>query len=134
MKKVICSFVIAFIMGLSANIFAQKSTAYLTEKTVKKEVDERTAIVSFQLSNIADEQSKQKYQDSFKTYKGVQEVRATLQADNMASFSIKMLKKGTVEALQNMFLAAGIETVNIDGTTVETKEMANHIKAHKEKK
>lgn len=121
-------------MGFSLNAIAQKSTAFLLLKSSKQVVDERTAIVTFQLNNVSDEKTKQKFQDSFKTYQGVREVNATLQSGNMASFSLTMPKKGTSQALQNIFKTAGIETVNIDGKNVETYNLVNYINEQKEKK
>lgn len=137
MKKLIYSLVIALLMGLSVNTFAQKAPiatmAYLNVKTSKKVVDENTAIVTFQLNNITDATIMQKYKNSFAKFQRVKEVNASLQKGNMASYSIKMDKAGTLETLQKMFTTARIESVNVDGTVVPTKDLAKY-KQNKAKK
>jgi hypothetical protein len=134
MKKLALSLIIILTAGLSVNAVAQKSTAFLYMKTSKQVVDARMSLVTFQLNNVSDEITKLKFQDSFKATQQVLDVNGSLQAGNMATFSMKMPKAGSVQTLQSMFASAGIEAVNIDGTVVETKKMADYIKAHSEKK
>ena len=133
MKKLVYSLVITFLMGLSVNTIAQNAkqapvatVAYLNLKTAKKIVDEKTAIVTFQLNNISDESIKERYRNSFSKFQRVQEVTATLQKGNMASFSIKMDKTGTLPTLQKMLATARVESVNIDGKLVATKDLAKY--------
>jgi hypothetical protein len=127
MKKSALSLII-LIMGLSVNAVAQKSTAFLNMKTSKQVVDEKMSVITFQLNNVSDELTKQKFQDSFKANQEVHEVNGSLLAGNMASFSMKMPKDGSAQILQRMFTVAGIETVNIDGTVINTKELAKYKK------
>ena len=127
MKKLVYSLVITFLMGLSVNAFAQKAVAtmaYLNVKTSKKVVDDKTAIVSFQLNNISDEATLAKYKKAFSTQQRIQSVTTSLQKGNMASFSIKMDKTGTLETLQRLFVKAHIASVNVDGKVVATKDLA----------
>ncbi len=127
MKKLICSLVITLIMGLSVNAFAQKAgiatMAYLNVKTSKKVVDEKTAVITFQLNNITDASIMEKYRKSFTKFQRVQQVTATKQAGNMASYSVKMDKEGTLKSLQTMFATARIPSVNVDGKVVATKDL-----------
>jgi uncharacterized membrane protein YraQ (UPF0718 family) len=127
MKKLACSLVIALVMGLSVNTFAQKTTAFLNTQTSKKVLDERTALVTFQLDNVKDEQTKKQFENSFKAFKGVSEVTATLAPNNMCNYAVKMSKTETAESLQNMLAIAGIETANVDGQKVEVKNLAQHF-------
>ena len=127
MKKLIYSLVITFLMGLSVNTFAQKAVAtmaYLNVKTSKKVVDDKTAIVSFQLNNISDEATLAKYKKAFSTQQRIQSVTSSLQKGGMASFSIKMDKTGTLETLQRLFVKAHVASVNVDGKVVATKDLA----------
>ena len=133
MKKLAYSLVITFLMGLSVNAFAQKATppatmAYLNTKTSKKPVDEKTAIVTFQLNNITDASIMDKYKKFFTKYQRVQSVTATMEKGNMATYAIKMDKAGTLGALQGLFTSAHIESVNIDGQVLATKELAKYKK------
>jgi hypothetical protein len=128
MKKVLCSLMVALFMGLSVNSFAQKSVAFINMKTSKKAIDETTAVLSFQLNNVNDEQAKEKFAGSFKSFPGVTEVNASLLGNKVASYAVKMPKKGMAEAMQKMFEAAGIETVNIDGEIVATNELAAYFR------
>ena len=124
-------------MGLSVNAFAQKAPvatiAYLNVKTCKKVVDDKTAIVTFQLNNISDESTKDKYKNQFAKYQRVQSVTATLQKGSMASYSIKMDKAGTLETLQKMLTIARVETVNVDGKVVATKDLSKMKKENAKK-
>ncbi len=135
MKKLVYSLVITFLMGLSVNAFAQKTAiatmAYLNVKTSKKVVDEKTAIVTFQLNNISDANIMDKYKNSFAKYQRVQSVTTTMGKGNMATYAIKMDKAGTLETLQKMFAAARIESVNVDGKVVATKDLAKEKKSAK---
>ena len=135
MKKLIYSLVITFLMGLSVNAFAQKSiatVAYLNVKTSKKVVDDKTAIVSFQLNNISDDATAQKYKKVFSAQQRIQSVTTSLQKGNMATFTIKMDKVGTIETLQRLFMKAHVASVNIDGEVVATKDLVKY-KADKKK-
>ena len=114
-------------MGLSVNAFAQKSVstmAYLNAKTSKKVVDEKTAMVSFQLNNIADQATADKYKKLFSSQQRIISVTTSLQKGNMATFSIKTDKTGTLQTLQNLFMKAHVESVNVDGKVVATKDLA----------
>lgn len=136
MKKLVYSLVITLLMGLSVNAFAQKSVstmAYLNAKTTKKVVDEKTAMVSFQLNNIADQATADKYKKLFSEQQRIMSVTTSLQKGNMASFSIKTDKTGTMETLQRLFTKAHVESVNIDGKVVATKDLAK-LKADKKAK
>ena len=127
MKKLIYSLVITFLMGLSVNTFAQKAVAtmaYLNVKTSKKVVDDKTAIVSFQLNNISDEATLAKYKKAFSSQQRIQSVTTSLQKGNMASFSIKMDKTATLETLQRLFVKAHVASVNVDGKVVATKDLS----------
>lgn len=126
MKKLVYTLVITFLMGLSVNAIAQKAIAtmaYLNVKTSKKVVDDKTAIVTFQLNNISDEATLAKYKKAFSTQQRIQSVTTSLQKGNMASFSIKMDKTGTLETLQRLFVKAHIASVNVDGKVVATKDL-----------
>lgn len=135
MKKLIYSLVITLLMGLSVNAFAQNpktaTIAYLNAKTAKKVVDDKTAIITFKLNNISDATTMQKYKTAFSKYQRVQDVSATMQTGNMASYSVKMDKIGSGSALQGMLKAIGVESVNIDGKVIATKELANYKGAKK---
>ena len=127
MKKLIYSLVITFLMGLSVNTFAQKAVAtmaYLNVKTSKKVVDDKTAIVSFQLNNISDEATLAKYKKAFSSQQRIQSVTTSLQKGNMASFYIKMDKTATLETLQRLFVKAHVASVNVDGKVVATKDLS----------
>lgn len=126
MKKLVYSLVITFLMGLSVNAFAQKSVAtmaYLNVKTSKKVVDEKTAMVSFQLNNIADQATADKYKKLFSQQQRIMSVTTSLQKGNMATFIIKTDKEGTLETLQSLFTKAHVESVNVDGKVVATKDL-----------
>lgn len=126
MKKLVYTLVITFLMGLSVNAIAQKAVAtmaYLNAKTSKKVVDDKTAIVSFQLNNISDEATLAKYKKAFSSQQRIQSVTTSLQKGNMASFSIKMDKTGTLETLQRLFVKAHVASVNVDGKVVATKDL-----------
>ncbi len=127
MKKLIYSLVITFLMGLSVNTFAQKAVAtmaYLNVKTSKKVVDDKTAIVSFQLNNISDEATLAKYKKAFSSQQRIQSVTTSLQKGNMASFYIKMDKTATLETLQRLFVKAHVASVNVDGKVAATKDLS----------
>jgi hypothetical protein len=132
MKKIVCSLVLLFCIGLSYGSFAQKSMAILTRAS-KQTVNERTAIVTFQLDNITTEQVKQKFTDSFKAMKGVQDVNATMLSDGLASFSMKMPKSDSGMLLQNMFAQAGIESVSVDGKIIAVQNLTEYLKEQKSK-
>lgn len=127
MKKLICSFVITLVMGLSVNAFAQKAgiatMAYLSQKTSKTVVDDKTALVTFKLNNISDATIMNKYKNAFGKFQKVKEVKAVKGTDNMATYTIKMEKEHTLETLQSMFVQARIGEVNIDGKVMPTKEL-----------
>jgi hypothetical protein len=131
MKKLACSIMIALLMGLSVNTFAQKSVAILNTKTAKQVVDGRTAIITFQLTNVTDEISMNKFKDSFKASQGVQEVKASSEAGNIVTYSVKMTKQGAAQTLQAMFSSTGIESILIDGTSVDVRKLATHLKEKK---
>lgn len=136
MKKLVYSLVITLLMGLSVNAFAQKSVsnmAYLNAKTSKKVVDEKTAMVSFQLNNIADQATADKYKKLFSSQQRIMSVTASLQKGNMATFTIKTDKTGTMQTLQRLFTNAHVESVNVDGKVVATKDLAK-LKADKKAK
>ena len=136
MKKLVYSLVITLLMGLSVNAFAQKSVsnmAYLNAKTSKKVVDEKTAMVSFQLNNIADQATADKYKKLFSSQQRIMSVTTSLQKGNMATYTIKTDKTGTMETLQRLFMKAHVESVNVDGKVVATKDLAK-LKADKKAK
>ncbi|MFL5762678.1 MAG: hypothetical protein ACJ77K_01975 [Bacteroidia bacterium] len=129
MKKIASLFVIASFM-LSVNAVAQSSMAYLNTKTAKQEVDKQTIILTFQLDNV-DKTTQQKYADSFKKEQVVKDVTMKAgDAPNKIAYSLKMMKGGTMEALQRMFIKAQIPSVTIDGQVVATKDLV----AYKDKK
>jgi hypothetical protein len=134
MKKLACSLVIALVMGLSVNTFAQKTTAFIVLKTAKQVVDEKTAIVTFRLDNINDEQGRLKFQDLFKSSKGVLEVNSSMKPGNMAEYSLKVEKQGTLDLMAQVLTRAGVESVDIDGTPMPTRESVKYIKDHQAKK
>lgn len=129
MKKLICSLVITFLMGLSVNAFAQAkkagiaNTAYLSAKTSKKVLDAKTAEVTFQLNNITDASIMDKYKKQFEKFQRIQKVTATMGKNGMASYTVKMDKENTIGNLKNMFIKARIENVNVDGKVVPTVEL-----------
>lgn len=127
MKKLVYTLVITFLIGLSVNAIALNAVAtmaYLNVKTSKKVVDDKTAIVSFQLNNISDEATLAKYKKAFSSQQRIQSGTTSLQKGNMASFSIKMDKTGTLEILQRLFVKAHVASVNVDGKVVATKDLA----------
>lgn len=127
MKKLVYTLVITFLIGLSVNAIALNAVAtmaYLNVKTSKKGVDDKTAIVSFQLNNISDEATLAKYKKAFSSQQRIQSGTTSLQKGNMASFSIKMDKTGTLEILQRLFVKAHVASVNVDGKVVATKDLA----------
>lgn len=137
MKKLAYSLVITLLMGLSVNAFAQKSIstmAYLNAKTAKKVVDDKTAIVSFQLNNIADQATADKYKKLFSAQQRIISVTTSLQKGNMATFAIKTDKAGTIQTLQRLFMKAHVESVNVDGTEVATKDLIKYRDNQKAKK
>ena len=135
MKKLVCTLVVAFLMGVSLNALAQNAktatVAFLNPKTFKKVVDDKTAIITFQLNNISDAATMQNYKTAFSKYQRVQDVSATMQTGGMASYSVKMDKTGTPNTLQSMFKAVGVEFVNIDGEVIPTKELTKYKGSNK---
>lgn len=127
MKKLVYTLVITFLIGLSVNAIALNAVAtmaYLNVKTSKKVVDDKTAIVSFQLNNISDEATLAKYKKAFSSQQRIRSGTTSLQKGNMASFSIKMDKTGTLEILQRLFVKAHVASVNVDGKVLATKDLA----------
>jgi|GEM_PF-5119671 len=133
MKKLSCSLMIALLMGLSAHTFAQKSTAFLSAETSKQVVDDKTVMVTFRLDNITDDATRLKFENALKNGEGVQDVHSTQPQGNISVYSIKMEKMRTVERLEKILQQAGIETVNVDGTTMPTSELAKYKRAQKAK-
>ncbi|MCW3103911.1 MAG: hypothetical protein JWO09_2351 [Bacteroidetes bacterium] len=125
---------IALLMGLSANTFAQKSTAFLSAETSKQVVDDKTVVVTFRLDNITDDATRLKFENALKGGEGVLEVHSTAPQGNISIYTIKMDKQRTVERMEKILQQAGIETVNVDGTTMPTAELAKFKRALKAKK
>lgn len=128
MKKLVYSLVITFLMGLSVNAFAQKAIppatmAYLNTKTSKKVVDEKTAIVTFQLNNISSQAIVDQYKAAFAKNQKVEVVTAKMEKGNMGTFSLKMEKVGTIERLQKIFAKVQVASVTVDGVVVPTKDL-----------
>lgn len=138
MKKLAYTLVITFLMGLSVNAFAQKAPpatmAYLNVKTSKKVVDGKTAILSFELNNISDEATMKQYKDAFSKQQRIQSVTTILQKNNRASFSIKMDKANSLETLQKLLMKVRVESVNVDGKVVATKDLVKYRDESKAKK
>lgn len=125
MKKITLSLVFAFTMLLSVNAFAQKSVATINTSTGSKMVDEKTTIVTFDVSNVASEVAKKKIADAFKSCQSVFDASGTLHGTT-ATYSVKMAKTGSVRTMQAMLVKAEIETVNLDGTVVESAKLVEH--------
>jgi len=133
MKKLVYSLVVTFLMGLSVNAFAQKAAppatmAYLNTKTAKKVVDEKTAIVTFQLNNITSQAIVDQYKAAFAKNQQVEVVSTKMEKGNMATFSLKMEKVGTIERLQKMFAKIQVASVTVDGVVVPTKDLLTQKK------
>lgn len=135
MKKLVYSLVVTFLMGVSVNALAQKSVAFFDPKTTKKSIDEKSSLVTFQLDNIANDAAKQKFHNAFKANSQiVREVNSTLLAGGKASYTLKMDNQRMVPALQNVLLSAGIESLNVAGQVVATKDLVTYMKERKAKK
>ena len=52
----------------------------------------------------------------------------------MATFAIKTDKAGTIQTLQRLFMKAHVESVNVDGTEVATKDLIKYRDNQKAKK
>lgn len=133
MKKLVYSLVVTFLMGVSVNAFAQKAAppatmAYLNTKNSKKVVDEKTAIVTFQLNNITSQAIADHYKTSFAKNQRVEVVSAKMEKGNMGTFSLKMDKVGTAATLQKMFTKLLIQSVTVDGEVIPTKDLLKHKK------
>jgi len=89
--------------------------------------------VTFQVSNVANDAAKQKISDVFKTTQPVIEVSSSLQG-NIATYNVTMPKKGRVHTMQSMLVKAGVESVNVDGTVVESAKLAEYAKSKKASK
>lgn len=125
---------IALVMGLSVNTFAQKSTAFLNSESSKRVVDAKTVVITFRLDNITDDQTRLKFENALKSGEGVQEVHSTAPQGNVALYTLTIEKVRAVERLEKIFLGAGIETVNVDNKTMPTRDLAQYQHAQKAKK
>ena len=135
MKKISYLFALALGMLLSVNTFAQKSVVSYNTATGKQMIDEKTVAITFQLNNVPNETVKQKFESAFKNSNlGVMNVKSTLQSGGNASYTVTMPKQRHLATLQKMFLTSGIETVSIDGTSVETQKLVEYAQANKAKK
>ena len=139
MKKLIYSLAVTFLMGLSVNAFAQKVTppatmAYINTKTAKKPVDDKMAIVTFQLNNISSQEIADKYKTAFGKNQRGEVTSVKLEKGNMGTFSLKMEKVGTLELLQNMFTKIKVASVTVDGTVTPTKDLLKLKKSNTTKK
>lgn len=119
------SIVTAVLMFFSVSTFAQKSVASISTSTASKMIDEKTAVVTFQVSNIANDAAKQKMADTFKACQPVMSVNAALQGTT-ATYNVTMPKQGRAHTIQDMLVKAGVETITVDGKTVESKNFVQY--------
>jgi hypothetical protein len=131
MKKLICFMTIVLFTG--ANLFAQRSTAFITNG-FGKAIDENTFVAVFVLNNINNEATQKKFTDAFKSYPSVKDVKFTLETDKKAAYSVTMYKKQHLAALQKMFILAGIEDININGKVILTKDLMIYAEEIKKQK
>jgi|SRR6218665_443976 len=130
-KNFTYTLVAAIAMLLSVNAFAQKSIATVSTSTASKMIDEKTSVVTFQVSNVANEAAKQKMIAAFKSNQGVIDATGTLQGTT-ATYNVTMPKQGRMRTVQAILVKAGIESVNVDGTTVESAKLVEYAHAKKQ--
>ena len=117
-----------------ASLVAQNK-AYFDSKTAKQKVNERTVSFTFDVDNISNDQQRLVVNDKFKkSIKNVTAVTSTLTASNKAKYVAVMIRENHKETLKTMLLAAGIQTIIVDGKEVKTTQLVEYLESLKKEK
>lgn len=133
MKKIfLLSFL--FLFSTAATLVAQNK-AYFDSKTAKQKVNERTVSFTFDVDNIANDQQRTALNDKFKkSIKNVTAVTSSITTANKAKFVAVMIRENHKETLKTMLLAAGIQTILVDGKEVKTVNLVEYLESLKKEK
>lgn len=133
MKKIILV-TLLFMVSSVASLVAQNK-AYFDSKTAKQKVNERTVSFTFDVDNISNDQQRLVVNDKFKkSIKNVTAVTSTLTASNKAKYVAVMIRENHKETLKTMLLAAGIQTIIVDGKEVKTTQLVEYLESLKKEK
>ncbi|MBL7889665.1 MAG: hypothetical protein JNL24_08935 [Bacteroidia bacterium] len=133
MKKIILV-TLLFMVSSVASLVAQNK-AYFDSKTAKQKVNERTVSFTFDVDNISNDQQRLAVNDKFKkSIKNVTAVTSTLTASNKAKYVAVMIRENHKETLKTMLLAAGIQTIIVDGKEVKTTQLVEYLESLKKEK
>ncbi|MBN8696185.1 MAG: hypothetical protein J0L87_06620 [Bacteroidetes bacterium] len=133
MKKIILV-TFLFMVSSVASLIAQNK-AYFDSKTAKQKVNERTVSFTFDVDNISNDQQRLAVNDKFKkSIKNVTAVTSTLTASNKAKYVAVMIRENHKETLKTMLLAAGVQTIIVDGKEIKTTQLVEYLESLKKEK
>lgn len=132
MKK-IALILIVVLNALSVTSHAQSMKAYFDSKTTKNKINDNMVAYTFQVDNITTEKQEQQLEEKFKSSNSVVNVKGKLMAEGKATYVVSVNKMKNRESMRDMLIAAGINTISVDGTDVETAKSVEYSDSLKEK-
>ena len=124
--------ILAFILIGVQEASAQK--AYFNSTTGRKVVNKETLVFTCEMKELQSNIAATALAAKIKSYEGVRNVEMKDFNVNKANFIISVPKKQGIMMLQNSFVAAGIQTVYIDGKPLKSTDMAAVVKGMNKKK